>query len=146
MPFNYEALAKERRDRLVALCKELMRDYKAKAFRRITNNARLGKLEYDEYYPWKSRHIIEQIDDVLAEHYGFTPEEVNFLKTCDIPEEISEALARRAALLRRRARQGSAIDALVVAFAEPDGTVLTSDPAGLAAPAQYSHGVRVERV
>jgi len=32
----------------------------------------------------------------------------------------------RAALLRRKARRGSAIDALIVAFAEPDGTVLTS--------------------
>jgi hypothetical protein len=69
-----------------------------------------------------------------------------FLKTCDIVEEIGEPLARRAALLRRQARRGSAVDALVVALAEPDGTVLTSDLGDLEALAQYAHGVLVEKV
>jgi predicted nucleic acid-binding protein len=69
-----------------------------------------------------------------------------FLKTCEIVEDVREALARRAALLRRQARRGSAVDALVVALAEPDGTVLTSDLGDLAALARYSHQVRVERV
>ena len=67
-----------------------------------------------------------------------------FLKTCDIVEELGEPLARRAALLRRRARRGSAVDALVVAFAEPRGTVLTSDPVDLRALAQHSNGVLIE--
>lgn len=34
------------------------------------------------------------------------------LKTCDIVEEVPEHVARRAALLRRKARRGSAVDAL----------------------------------
>src|SRR5262245_9188357 len=67
-----------------------------------------------------------------------------FLKLCSIAEELSEPLARRAALLRRRARRGSAVDALVVAFAEPNGTVLTSDPGDLRALAEHSNGVRIE--
>ena len=49
------------------------------------------------------------------------------LKACDLVEHIPQRLARRAAFLRARARPGSAIDALVVAAAEPGGTVLTSD-------------------
>jgi hypothetical protein len=69
-----------------------------------------------------------------------------FLKTCDTVEEIGEPLARRAALLRRLARRGSAVDALVVALAEPGGTVLTSDLGDLEALAQYTHGVIVEKV
>jgi len=69
-----------------------------------------------------------------------------FLKTCDIVEDLSEPLARRAALLRRRARRGSAVDAIVVASAEPNGTVLTSDPGDLRALAEYSDGVAVEVV
>lgn len=69
-----------------------------------------------------------------------------FLKTCDIVEEIGEPLARRAALLRRLARRGSAVDALVVALAEPGGTVLTSDSGDLGALAQYAHDVVVEKV
>jgi hypothetical protein len=70
----------------------------------------------------------------------------SFLKTCDIVEEIGETLARRAAQLRRLARRGSAVDALVVAFAEPGGTVLTSDAGDLGALAQYAHDVMVEKV
>jgi predicted nucleic acid-binding protein len=69
-----------------------------------------------------------------------------FLKTCDVVEDLSEPLARRAALLRRRARRGSAVDALIVAFAEPNGTVLTSDPGDLRALAEYAAGVAVEVV
>ena len=59
--------------------------------------------------------------------------ENRFLKTCDISDAIPESLARRAALLRRLAGRGSAVDALVVALAEPGGTVLTSDPDDLEA-------------
>jgi hypothetical protein len=69
-----------------------------------------------------------------------------FLKTCDIVDAIGETLARRAAWLRRQARRGSAVDALVVACAEPFGTVLTSDPGDLNALAQHARGVVVERV
>lgn len=70
----------------------------------------------------------------------------HFLRTCDVVEELPESLARRAAQLRRRARKGSAVDALVVAFAEPGGTILTSDVGDLGALAQHAHGVLVERV
>lgn len=67
------------------------------------------------------------------------------LKTCDLIEDIPERLARRAAALRTRAHRGSAIDALVVACAEPGGSVLTSDPQDLAALAAHAHDVYVER-
>lgn len=68
------------------------------------------------------------------------------LKTCDITEDIPVPLARRAARLRSSARRGSAVDALVVAFAEPGGSVLTSDPGDLRALAAYARSVAVERV
>lgn len=69
-----------------------------------------------------------------------------FLKMCDIVEDVPEALARRAALLRRKARRGSAVDALVVAVAEPDGIVLTGDTGDLAALAESADRVGVERI
>ena len=69
-----------------------------------------------------------------------------FLKTCDVIEVVSEPLARRAAHLRRLAGRGSAVDALVVALAEPGGTALTSDPLDLDALAGHAIRVRVERV
>lgn len=69
-----------------------------------------------------------------------------FLKTCEIAEEISEQLARRAARLRTLAKQGSAVDALLVAVAEPGGTVLTSDVGDLRVLAQRADKVGVERI
>ena len=66
-----------------------------------------------------------------------------FLKTCTIVEEISEAVARRAGILRAQAGRGSAVDALVVAIAEPGGTVLTGDIEGFSALAHYANDVRV---
>ena len=84
--------------------------------------------------------------ECLQGHAGRDANENRLLKTCDVAEAVTEALARRAALLRRLARRGSAIDALVVAFAEPDGTVLTSDPDDLEALAAHANGVVIERV
>lgn len=68
------------------------------------------------------------------------------LKTCDVIEDIPEPLARRAAALRSKARRGSAIDALVVACAEPGGSVLTSDVGDLGALATHALDVLIEPV
>ncbi len=69
----------------------------------------------------------------------------HFLKTCDIIEDLPQHLARRAGALRALARQGSAVDAIVVAIAEPSGAILTSDPKDLTALASHSNGVRIYR-
>ncbi len=69
-----------------------------------------------------------------------------FLKMCIIEATVSESTARRAAELRRRARAGSAVDALVVAIAEPGGTVLTGDRADIEALAAHASAVAVEVV
>lgn len=63
------------------------------------------------------------------------------LKSCDVLEDISERLARRASHLRSQARRGSAVDALVVAIAEPGGSVLTTDIDDLRTLAQYARDV-----
>lgn len=69
-----------------------------------------------------------------------------FLKTCVIETTVSVGVARRAAELRRRARKGSAVDALVVALAEPGGTVLTGDKADIEALAAFADKVTVHIV
>ena len=68
------------------------------------------------------------------------------LKSCEILEEVDERLARRAARLRAEARCGSAVDALVVAVAEPAGAVLTTDAGDLQALASGALNVTVEAV
>jgi hypothetical protein len=68
-----------------------------------------------------------------------------FLKTCDIFDEVPEHLARRAGILRATAQRGSAVDALVVAIAEPNGSVLTGDIGDLQALAAHAADVSVIR-
>lgn len=68
------------------------------------------------------------------------------LKSCDVEPVVAEATARRAGQLRGRARRGSAVDALLVALAEPGGTVLTGDTEDLEALAAHAEDVVIERV
>lgn len=69
-----------------------------------------------------------------------------FLKVCDLRPAVSERVARRAAELRTKARRGSAVDALVVAVAEPGSTVLTSDEEDLHALAANAADVVIELI
>lgn len=68
------------------------------------------------------------------------------LKTCEIATEVSETSARRAAHLRFRSKHGSAVDAIVIATAEPGGLVLTGDPVDLEALASHADHVTVDTI
>jgi hypothetical protein len=95
---------------------------------------------------WPPRVPSVVLVECLQSHAGRDAAENRLLKTCDVIEDVGEGLARRAAFLRRHVRRGSAVDALVVASAEPGGTVLTTDPDDLEALASHAHRVTVERI
>ena len=82
----------------------------------------------------------------LQGHPGRDAPANRFLKTVLKDEGVSVDVARRAAELRRRARRGSAVDALVVVLAEPNGTVLTGDEEDITALAAVSRNVAVELI
>ena len=42
------------------------------------------KIEYDEMDAPRSKPILDEIDTALAEHYGFTPEELDFIINYDV--------------------------------------------------------------
>jgi predicted nucleic acid-binding protein len=69
-----------------------------------------------------------------------------FLKACDVRTNLSEPGARRAAKLRTDAGRGSAVDAIVVAVAEPHGLVVTGDTADITALAANALDVAIEIV
>jgi hypothetical protein len=69
-----------------------------------------------------------------------------FLKTCQISEELPQLIARTAASLRALAQRGSAVDAIVVAIAEPGGAVLSGDMADLRALASHAEDVIILKV
>ena len=66
-----------------------------------------------------------------------------FIGTCLVDDSVPVTLARRTAELRRAARKGSAVDALVMALAEPNGAVLTGDVGDLRALAAQTKQVTV---
>jgi len=63
---------------------DLMDDLQKYSKRRVYNYQHSGKVEYDEFYPSHSKPIIDKIDRVLAQHYGFTDEELDFIINYDI--------------------------------------------------------------
>ena len=86
------------------------------------------------------------LTECLTGHPGRDALVNRLLKTCLVPDTLPEALARRAAALRMAARRGSAVDAIVVALAEPSGIVLSSDMEDLTALAAYAADVEVKSV
>jgi hypothetical protein len=61
----------------------LRKDYKKN--KEIKNRTyESGLVYYEEYYPAKSKPIIDEIDKALAKHYGFTEEELDFIINYDI--------------------------------------------------------------
>ncbi|MBZ0312411.1 Eco57I restriction-modification methylase domain-containing protein [Clostridium butyricum] len=63
---------------LINLEIELMRDYKNNSIKKICNYS-TGIVEYDEFYPKKSKDIIDKIDKELGRYFEFTSEEVDYL-------------------------------------------------------------------
>ncbi len=62
----------------------LMDDYKKNSVRR----KRRDGVEFQEYYPGKSKPIMDEIDLFLAGHYGFTPKEADFVINYDVKYRV----------------------------------------------------------
>ena len=106
--------------------------------------ALIRALRNDGLWPTVAPTVV--LVESLQGHSGRDATTNRFLKTCLIETVVTEQTARRAAELRRRARHGSAVDAVIVALAEPGGTVLTGDKADIGALAAHAHEVTVETI
>ena len=63
---------------------KLIKDYKRNSVRKVAQSKVTGRVEYDEFWPRYSKPIIDEIDTILAKHYGFTDEELDFIINYDI--------------------------------------------------------------
>jgi hypothetical protein len=61
-----------------------MADYRRHAVRKVCRYRTTGKVIYDEFYPGWSKAIIDDIDRVLARHYGFSEQELELLINYDM--------------------------------------------------------------
>jgi|CXWL01.1.fsa_nt_gi hypothetical protein len=83
-PINLNRLSSQSASRLVNLCEKLMEDYREKSQLKNKISSRTGNIVYQEFYPRLSKPILDEIDTVLAGHYGFTAEELDFIINYDI--------------------------------------------------------------
>ena len=90
--FDYNA-KEELNYHLQKLNKQLMDDYKKNSTYREeiqTNINQLRKVEI--YYPRLSKSIIDEIDKILAKHYGFSDEELDYIINYDIKYRMGDSL------------------------------------------------------
>jgi Eco57I restriction-modification methylase len=74
----------ETRASLIMLGKALMNDLKRNSSRLRAQYAASGRVEYDQFYPRKSKPLMDEIDQILAHHYGLSDKELDFILNYDI--------------------------------------------------------------
>ncbi|WP_308255706.1 Eco57I restriction-modification methylase domain-containing protein [Geminocystis sp. GBBB08] len=59
---------------------------------KATKEIREGKMTYEQYRSSKVKNLIDEIDKVLAKHYGFSEEELDFIINYDIKYRMGKEL------------------------------------------------------
>ena len=83
-PVGLSKMTDKLKKQLESLTSNLMDDFKNHAERKECYYKTTGQVAYDEFFPKKSKHLIDKIDVILAKHYGFTDEELDFIINYDI--------------------------------------------------------------
>jgi hypothetical protein len=89
-PIDLDQLTRQWGDALTTLSTNLMNDYRKNSKERTYVYKTTGMVVYDEFYPKLSKSIIDQIDWVLAQHYGFTSEELDFILNYEIKYRMGQ--------------------------------------------------------
>jgi hypothetical protein len=91
--YKYDSAAVDIQEKLLYLGKKLSKDVKSRSKMRVENlkNGGIRRVEIFSDYK-KSKPIIDEIDKVLAQHYGFTEEELDFIINYDIKYRMGDEL------------------------------------------------------
>jgi hypothetical protein len=95
LPFDLNSLDIENVKKLAFLGKKLQKDYQLNSHsveRSYSKKGRNFTMEKQHFYIKKSKDVIDEIDTVLAEHYGFTAEELDFIINYDIKYRMGKEL------------------------------------------------------
>lgn len=69
----------------------LMADMQKNATRLQARYATSGNVEYDQFSPRRSKELIDEIDQILAHHYGLTDAELDLIINYDVKFRSSES-------------------------------------------------------
>jgi hypothetical protein len=90
-PIEIENISDNLKEKLIIECEKFMKD--------LDNNSimqpakyKTGDVEFQQFFPQKSKSIIDEIDTVLAEYYSFTEEELDFIINYDIKYRMGKDL------------------------------------------------------
>lgn len=83
-PVDIQRLPKNSNDALIEIGVRHERDLFKHSVRRRIRYRATGWIEYDEFYPRESKVFVDEIDPILAAHYGFTDEELDFIINYDV--------------------------------------------------------------
>jgi hypothetical protein len=83
-PFDFAAATPENISKLKELALLLMADIDKQSVMKKMSFKNVGTLKIQCIYPKFSKPIIDEIDKILAKHYGFTEEELDFIINYDI--------------------------------------------------------------
>ena len=68
---------------LIKLSEDLIQSYENNKQRYHRVSKKTGKSEFDAYYPAKSKDVLDKIDVILAQHYGFDDDELDYIINYD---------------------------------------------------------------
>lgn len=94
-PISLINMSKEIKKHLSELAVILINDYQKNSkikVRKYSKKGRTFEMKKQHFYIKKSKPIIDEIDKVLAEHYGFTEEELDFIINYDIKYRMGKEL------------------------------------------------------
>ena len=95
IPFNLQSLSIKEKESIVALGQQLVEDYQSHSQikkRTYSKKGRQFTQEKQHFFIKESKPIIDEIDKLLAKHYGFTEEELDFIINYDIKYRMGDEL------------------------------------------------------
>ena len=91
-PFSISNLKEDLQDTLNNLGQAIMLNLQENSYFQTANYKKYGTLKMQTFKPRDSKGLVDQIDTVLAEHYGFTEAELDFIINYDIKYRMGKAL------------------------------------------------------
>lgn len=83
-PYRFSDASEKELSSLAALSKQILENLQENSIFLEANYAKYGRLKMQTFKPKLSKPIADKIDMILAEHYGFTEEELDYIINYDI--------------------------------------------------------------